>query len=59
MHTTATLHVHPTCLHNRDLIEQLQLTTGRSVILRDGKPLLVPQRLRPAPSDRSHGGRGA
>jgi len=59
MHTTAILHVHPTCLYNRHLIEQLQLTTGCSIILRDGKPLLVPQRHRPAPSDRSHGGRAA
>ena len=59
MHTTATLHVHPTCIHKRDLIEQLQFTTGCSVILRDGKPLLVPQRHRPAASDRSHGGRAA
>jgi len=59
MHTTATLHVHPTCLHNRDLIEQLQFTTGCSVLLRDGIPQLVPQRHRPVPSGRSIGGRAA
>ena len=56
MHTTATLHVHPTCVQKRHLIEQLQLTTGCSVILYDGKPRLVPQHHRPTRPFGSNGG---
>lgn len=38
--TTATLHVHPTCASNRELIEGLQARTGLLVIVSGGKPKL-------------------
>ena len=59
MHTTATLHVHPTCAGNRRLIEQLQITTGYLVIIHNHKPMLVPNSNRPAPFDPNNGGRAA
>ena len=59
MHTTATLHVHPTCACNRQLIEQLQATTGCLVILHNYKPRLVPQSKRPTPFDPNNGGHAA
>ncbi|WP_397452505.1 hypothetical protein [Pseudomonas sp. NA-150] len=59
MHTTATLHVHPTCASNRQLIEQLQTTTGCTVIVHHGKPKLVARRYTPAPFDPNDGGRAA
>lgn len=37
---TATLHVHPTCASNRNLIERLQATTGMLVVISAGKPKL-------------------
>ena len=58
MRTTATLHVHPTCNHNRQRIEQLQATTGCLILIQGGKPKLIPQRHRPAPFD-PNGGRAA
>lgn len=58
MHPTATLHVHPACTHNRQLIEHLQATTGCLILIQRGKPRLIPQRNRPAPVDPS-GGRAA
>lgn len=59
MHTTATLHVHPTCASNRQLIEQLQATTGCLVILHNQKPRLVTHNNRPAPFDPNNGGHAA
>lgn len=59
MHTTATLHVHPTCASNRRLIEQLQTTTGCLVILHNHKPRLVPHSIRPTPFDPNNGGHAA
>ena len=59
MHTTATLHVHPTCASNRRLIEQLQATTGCLVILHNHKPRLVPPTIRPTPFDPNNGGHAA
>ncbi|WP_280378041.1 hypothetical protein [Pseudomonas sp. BN515] len=40
MHTTATLHVHPACASNRQLIERLQSDTGLLVVINGGKPKL-------------------
>jgi len=37
---TATLHVHPTCASNRNLIERLQAATGMLVVISNGKPKL-------------------
>lgn len=37
---TATLHVHPSCASNRNLIERLQAATGMLVVISDGKPKL-------------------
>lgn len=59
MHTTATLHVHPACVSNTDLIKRLQYTTGCLVILRNNKPRLVPKKNRPFPFDPNDGGRAA
>ncbi len=59
MHTTASLHVHPACVSNPRLIEQLQSTTGCLVILRNHKPQLVPHSKRPAPFDPNNGGHAA
>ena len=59
MHTTATLHVHPTCASNRRLIEQLQATTGCLVVLHKHKPTLVPRSNRPTPFDPNNGGHAA
>lgn len=59
MHTTATLHVHPTCASNRRLIEQLQATTGCLVILRNCKPILVPRGKSPIPLTPNYGGHAA
>lgn len=59
MHTTTTLHVHPTCVSNRRLIEQLQATTGCLVILHNHKPLLIPHSNRTAPFDPNNGGHAA
>ncbi|BAP44742.1 putative uncharacterized protein [Pseudomonas sp. StFLB209] len=58
MRTTATLHVHPTCTHNRQLIEHLQASTGCLILIQGGKPRLIPKRQRPAPINPS-GGRAA
>ncbi|MCS3467419.1 hypothetical protein M2401_001140 [Pseudomonas sp. JUb42] len=58
MHTSATLHIHPTCLHNPNLIKQLQHTTRSSVIFRDGQPILVPKPSRCA-SPSKNGGQAA
>ena len=59
MHTTATLHVHPACTHNRELIERLQATTGRSVIIHRGKPQLIVSRTLPSTTTPDDGGRAA
>lgn len=50
MHT-ATLHVHPACASNRHMIERLQATTGRLVVVSGGKPRLSERKApMPAPS---------
>ena len=59
MRTTTTLHVHPTCVSNRRLIEQLQATTGGLVILHNHKPRLVTHSNHPAPFDPNNGGHAA
>ncbi|WP_350576337.1 hypothetical protein [Pseudomonas sp. HY2-MNA-CIBAN-0224] len=59
MHTTATLHVHPTCACNRRLIEQLQATTGCLVVLQNRQPMLVPRGNRTTPLDPNNGGHAA
>ena len=59
MHTAATLHVHPTCACNRQLIEQLQATTGCLVILHNHKPRLVTHSNRPTPFAPNNGGHAA
>lgn len=59
MHTTATLHVHPACTHNRRLIEQLQATTGRLIVIQGGKPKLIVSRTLPATTTPDDGGRAA
>ena len=59
MHTTATLHVHPTCASNRRLIEKLQDTTGYLIVIHNLKPRLVPRNNRPAPFDPNNGGHAA
>lgn len=57
MHTTATLHVHPACASNRQLIERLQATTGRLVVVRGGKPRLSERKAPlPAPFAPNDGG---
>lgn len=55
---TATLHVHPTCASNRNLIERMQATTGMLVVISNGKPKLQ-ARTTPAPFDPNDGGRAA
>ena len=59
MYTTATLHVHPACVSNPKLIEQLQTTTGCLVILHNKKPKLVAKSYQPAPFDPNGGGHAA
>jgi hypothetical protein len=59
MRTTATLHVHPACVSNRKLIEQLQLATGCLVIIHNSRPKLVTQSYQPSPIDPNGGGRAA
>ena len=59
MHTTATLHVHPTCASNRRLIEQLQTTTGCLVILHNHKPRMIQPSSRPVTFDPNNGGNAA
>jgi hypothetical protein len=59
MHTTATLHVHPACTSNRKLIEQLQSTTGRLIIIHNNKPKLVAKSYQPTPFDPNSGGHAA
>lgn len=59
MHTTATLHVHPACTSNKLLIEQLQSTTGRLIIIHNNKPKLVAKNYQPAPFDPNDGGHAA
>lgn len=57
MHTTATLHVHPTCASNRQLIERLQAATGRLAVVNGGKPRLSERKAPlPAPFDPNDGG---
>lgn len=56
--STATLHVHPACASNRQLIEKLQAQTGLLVIINGGKPKLQP-RPAPTPFDPNDGGRAA
>lgn len=51
MHTTATLHVHPTCASNRSLIEHLQAATGMLVVISNGKPKLKKPTPAPTPSN--------
>ena len=59
MRTTATLHVHPTSVSNRNLIEQLQLTTGCLVVIHNSKPKLVAKSCQPSPIDPNGGGQAA
>lgn len=59
MRTTATLHVHPACVSNRKLIEQLQLATGCLVVIHNSKPKLVAKSCQPSPIDPNDGGQAA
>lgn len=59
MHTTATLHVHPACTSNPELIKQLQSNTGCLVVLHDRKPKLVAKKRGPSPFDPNGGGSAA
>ncbi len=59
MQTTATVHVHPACASNPKLIEQLQASSGCTVILHNKKPKLAAKKHPPAPFDPDDGGRAA
>jgi hypothetical protein len=59
MRTTASLHVHPACVSNRKLIEQLQLSTGCLVVIHNSKPKLVAKTRQPSPVDPNGGGHAA
>jgi hypothetical protein len=52
MRTTASLHVHPACVSNRKLIEQLQLSTGCLVVIHA-------KTCQPSPVDPNGGGHAA
>jgi hypothetical protein len=59
MRATASLHVHPACVSNRKLIEQLQLATGCLVVIHNSKPKLVAKPCQPSPIDPNGGGHAA
>ncbi|MDF2641028.1 MAG: hypothetical protein K0R45_300 [Pseudomonas sp.] len=59
MRTTASLHIHPACVSNRKLIEQLQLATGCLVVIHNSKPKLVAKPYPHSPIDPNGGGRAA
>lgn len=59
MRTTASLHVHPACVSNRKLIEQLQLATGCLVVIHNSKPRLVAKSCQPSPIGPNDGGHAA
>ncbi len=59
MRATASLHVHPACVSNRKLIEQLQLATGCLVVIHNSKPKLVAKSCQPSPIDPKGGGHAA
>ena len=59
MRATASLHVHPTCVSNRKLIEQLQLATGCLVVIHNSKPKLVAKSCQPSPVHPNGGGHAA
>ncbi|MCG6541728.1 hypothetical protein MCB86_16770 [Pseudomonas sp. KSR10] len=50
MHTTAILHVHPTCASNRRFVENLQAATGLLVVISGGKAKLKQRPSQPAPT---------
>lgn len=58
MQTSATLHVHPACVSNKKMIEQLQSATGCLVIIHNRKLKLIAMS-RPHPFDPNDGGRAA
>jgi hypothetical protein len=58
MQTSATLHVHPACVSNKKMIEQLQSVTGCLVIIHNSKPKLV-AKPQPSPFDPNGGGHAA
>lgn len=57
--TTATLHVHPTCASNRNLIERLQAATGMLVVISGGKPKLQASTKTPTTPSNPWGGDAA
>lgn len=59
MRATASLHVHPACVSNRKLIEQLQLATGCLVVIHNSKLKLVVKSCQPSPIDPNGGGHAA
>lgn len=58
MQTCATLHVHPACVSNKKMIEQLQSTTGCLIIIHNSKPKLI-AKSHPLPFDPNDGGHAA
>lgn len=58
MQTCATLHVHPACVSNKKMIEQLQAATGCLVIIHSRKPKLI-AKSQPLPFDPNDGGHAA
>ncbi|MBY8959119.1 hypothetical protein MKZ87_04175 [Pseudomonas sp. MCal1] len=58
MQTCATLHVHPACVSNKKMIEQLQSATGYLVIIHKSKPRLI-AKSQPLPFDPNDGGHAA
>lgn len=56
---SATLHVHPACVSNKKMIEQLQLATGRLVVIHNCKPKLVAKSCQPSPDEPNGGGHAA
>lgn len=56
---SATLHVHPACVSNKKMIEQLQLATGRLVVIHNCKPKLVAKSYPHSPIDPNGGGHAA
>ena len=58
MQTCATLHVHPACVSNKKMIEQLQSFSGCLVIIHNNKPKLI-AKPQVSPFDPNGGGHAA
>lgn len=58
MQISATLHVHPACVSNKKMIEQLQYITGYLVIIHNNKPKLI-AKPQASPFDPNGGGHEA